>query len=276
MKLGPALASSIEVEDLGNFIDDTDWDFTQKLDGTRLMVVCTDNHIVGLNRRRTIPVDPRILKIVKSFNNTLIFDGEMLDGTYWLFDLPLLEGFCDATTPYWKRREVLSAVEETLRVAGIQEIQVLPNYWDSKDKEDLQHWCSQNGTEGIILKRKDSPYSHDARTKDWLKAKYTKTCEAFVLETNLDGKRNASIGVYDQNSNIIEICTISLTEKMLNTIRVGDCLEVTYLYASDIQKLVQPRFLRLRKDRDPENCLVDQLQFTSKSILFQLQREGAI
>jgi hypothetical protein len=42
---------------------------------------------------------------------------------------------------------------------------------------------------------------------------------------------------------------------------------VRYLYASDEGLLYQPTMLRIRTDKSPGECTVDQLQYTDRSII---------
>ncbi len=84
--------------------------------------------------------------------------------TYVIFDLLYLDGEDLMAEPYRRRRELL----EGLELAG--ESWQTPAYSTGHAKQLLAA-SGEQGLEGLVLKRLDSPYSPGKRTGEWLKVK---------------------------------------------------------------------------------------------------------
>ncbi len=100
--------------------------------------------------------------------------------TYVIFDLLYLEGKNLMAEPYGRRRELL----EGLELSGHS--WQTPAYSTGHAKELLAA-SSEQGLEGIVLKRLDSAYSPGKRTGEWLKVKNTGRQE-FVIGGWVSGK----------------------------------------------------------------------------------------
>ena len=104
---------------------------------------------------------------------TAIFDGEATgawgrqgDADYHVFDLLWLDGSPVTTRSLDERRTLLDAMAFRLPVARLVPLELIDGNapWERACRE---------GWEGVIAKRRDSPYEH-RRSKHWLKMK----CEA--------------------------------------------------------------------------------------------------
>ncbi len=92
--------------------------------------------------------------------------------TYMAFDLLRLFG-SDVTARPWRDRRALL---ERLDLAG-RHWQVPPVH---DDGEDLYAATRENGLEGIVSKRRDSPYAAGRRAPDWRKSAHRTTLSAVV------------------------------------------------------------------------------------------------
>jgi bifunctional non-homologous end joining protein LigD len=157
------------------------WIFERKLDGIRLLAFKHGPDVRLLSRNR-LPLNASYPSIVRAIANLpvhdVILDGEATGGwgpsttpdtatrrtvAYHVFDIPWLEGRDVTSLPLDARRELLSSLplESPLeRVVSLDE----PEPWTRACRE---------GWEGVIAKRRDSPYEH-RRSPHWLKMK----CEA--------------------------------------------------------------------------------------------------
>lgn len=126
--------------------------------------------------------------------------------------------------------------------------------------------AASRGLEGVILKRADSRYDRGNRSPNWLKAKFVVTAEVVVLAVRDDGKESASLGMVS-GSKVIEVGRCSLIGKP--NVIPGDVVEVRYLYALNPARprLYQPTLLRVRTDKSVEECTLDQLRFTNKTVM---------
>jgi hypothetical protein len=99
-----------------------------------------------------------------------------------------------------------------------------------------------------------------------LKAKFVVTADVIVLAVGDDGKESCTLGMVDGNT-VVEIGRCSLIGKPY--VKPGDIIEVAYLYANNCKapRLYQPRLYRVRDDKTPPECTIDQLKFTNKSVM---------
>jgi len=144
-----------------------EWIFERKFDGIRLLAFRRGRKVRLLSRNRLPRRHPDIAAAVMALPvRELILDGEVAwgdGGTYHVFDVLWLDGERVTSRPLDERRAVLARlplVAPLERVAGVEG----PRPWERA--------CDE-GWEGVIAKRRDSPYEH-RRSPHWLKMK----CEA--------------------------------------------------------------------------------------------------
>jgi ATP-dependent DNA ligase len=144
-----------------------DWLFERKFDGIRL-VAYKNGDEVGLFSRNRLPQHlPEVAGAVARLPvNEVILDGEVTwDGRsgYHVFDILWLNGQAVTSLPIEDRRALLETLPFTPPLARVALV------------EDEHPWerAAREGWEGVIAKRRGSPYEH-RRSKHWLKMK----CEA--------------------------------------------------------------------------------------------------
>ena len=266
--LAPMLAEPVEDEKAIKILEANTHRVEQKLDGVRLLVHVQDGKTYGINRKgaRTI-VHPLIAKGFVRCTGEWVFDGELVGGIYWVFDMPAANGIVVPTMEYGVRRQVLDSLWPKLEMPDT--VQLLPSYQGTPGL-DLAIKVRKSGGEGLMLKDPSAPYRWGKRTLGVLKFKFWKTLDCMVIEPWREGKASVSVGLIDQDTaEIIDIGSVKMTEANLNAIEQGDVVEVRYLYANDPAepRLYQPDFLRLRTDKALEECTLDQLDFTNKTVI---------
>jgi len=144
-----------------------DWLFEQKFDGIRLLAYKRRNTVELFSRNRLPQSLPAVAAAIKAIPaRELILDGEVAwDGrsSYHVFDVLWMNGQSVTSQPLESRRSIL----QTLPFAPpLQRVELVddPEPWNLARRE---------GWEGVIAKRRGSPYEH-RRSKHWLKMK----CEA--------------------------------------------------------------------------------------------------
>jgi bifunctional non-homologous end joining protein LigD len=126
-----------------------------------------------LSRNRLVRHDPAIAKAIADLPvQNIILDGESAwdgSGSYHVFDILWLDGRSVTSLPLYERQELLRKLP--LR-APLTRVPALDGAkpWERACRE---------GWEGVIAKRRDSPYEH-RRSKHWLKMKCEVT-EEFVV-----------------------------------------------------------------------------------------------
>jgi ATP-dependent DNA ligase len=159
-----------------------EWLFERKFDGIRLLAFKRGTHVRLLSRNRRPQDLPPLAQAIASLPvRDIILDGELMWGTrplYHVFDILWLDGRNVTALPLDERRELLSSLpfqDPMQRVSAID----VPSPWE--------HACRE-GWEGVIAKRRDSPYEH-RRSKAWLKMK-CEISQAFVIGGFTDPQRS--------------------------------------------------------------------------------------
>jgi len=204
--------------------DDEHWGFEVKWDGVR--AIChSEPGRLRLHSRNLLDITPRYPEVGR-LNRALshhraVLDGEVValdaDGkpsfgalqrrmhvssetavrrlaketpvTYVIFDLLWLDGHSLMELPYTERRARLAELE--LGEGGRWRV---PDYVVGHGKELLAATAEQ-GLEGVIAKRLDSPYEPGRRTPSWLKIKNVERQEVVIGGwVPGDGKRRDRIG----------------------------------------------------------------------------------
>jgi bifunctional non-homologous end joining protein LigD len=142
-----------------------EWVFERKLDGIRLMAYKRGGDVRLYSRNRLPQHQPGIAAAVAALPvEDVVLDGEATwrhgDVTYHVFDVLWLEGRDVTALPLDARRAMLSVLplaRPLARVAALEE------------ERPWERACAE-GWEGVIAKRRDSPYEH-RRSPHWLKMK---------------------------------------------------------------------------------------------------------
>jgi len=144
-----------------------DWLFERKFDGIRLLAYKNRDDVRLFSRNRLPQHLPAVARAIASLPvDEVILDGEVTwDGHsgYHVFDILWLNGRAVTSLPLEDRRTLL------------QELPFHPPMHRVELLDDEKPWerASREGWEGVIAKRRGSPYEH-RRSKHWLKMK----CEA--------------------------------------------------------------------------------------------------
>lgn len=239
----------------------------QKFDGKRLLAHVVDREVTGYNRKgnpTVVPVNVAAAFDNKGFEGDWLFDGEiMADGQYVIFDILTAKGNDLIPRPQGYRREFLEMIGEKINNPNI----IIPPIRKGRFIEGFVNECMDRKAEGVIFKDVTAPYRPGKRSRNFLKYKFTKAIDVVVMETNRKDKDQAvTVGLF-RNSDLIEVGGCKLPEHVVGSIVVGDVLEIEYLYGTENYHVYQPVFLRLRDDKDPFECVLEQLIQTNKEVL---------
>jgi bifunctional non-homologous end joining protein LigD len=209
---------------------------------------------------------------------------------YYAFDLLYLDGYDLRRVPLEERKRQLGSI----LVAG-DSLRYSDHY--ENEGKALFEIARQKGLEGILAKKRDSPYL-EHRTREWLKIKITHRLECVIGGyTEPEGSRahfgSIVLGLYDKKGRLIHVgqagsgfnqkslAEISKLLKKLETKQnpfygeVEALRKVTWVkpelvaeieYAewthgaagSSAPKLRAPVFLGLRDDKSPKDCVLEE------------------
>jgi bifunctional non-homologous end joining protein LigD len=144
-----------------------EWLFERKFDGIRLLAYKDGSDVRLFSRNRLPQHLPAVAAAVAGLPvHDVILDGEMAwDGRsgYHVFDILWLNGRAVTSLPLEERRALLDDLPFHSPLQRVEPV----------DDEKPWERASREGWEGVIAKRRGSPYEH-RRSKHWLKMK----CEA--------------------------------------------------------------------------------------------------
>jgi len=162
-----------------------DWIFERKLDGIRLLAFKRGTSVKLYSRNRLEQHNPPIAEAIARLPvKDAIFDGEVTGVwgpptlrdadkahrlAYHVFDLLWLNGRDLMDLPLLERRDLLASLPLRRPLERVPEV-TDPEPWELAGKE---------GWEGVIAKRRDSPYEH-RRSPHWLKMKVEASQELVI------------------------------------------------------------------------------------------------
>jgi ATP-dependent DNA ligase len=142
-----------------------EWTFERKFDGIRLLAFKQGSEIRLLSRNQLEKTLPAVAAAIANLPvRDAILDGEMTWGpdrdAYHIFDVIWLNGRDVTGLPLSERRALLNTLPLHAPLHRVSEV------------DDAEPWekARAEGWEGVIAKRRDSPYEHK-RSKHWLKMK---------------------------------------------------------------------------------------------------------
>ena len=159
-----------------------EWIFERKFDGIRLLAFKKGKSVRLLSRNR-LPQDiPKVARAIAELSvENVILDGEMTwdrHTGYHVFDILWLDGRNVTSLKLDDRRALLNALPFRAPVHHVEELRG-EKPWDR---------ACRDGWEGVIAKRRDSPYEH-RRSPHWLKMKCEVT-QDFVVGGFTDPQRS--------------------------------------------------------------------------------------
>ncbi|HEY7188472.1 MAG TPA: non-homologous end-joining DNA ligase [Vicinamibacterales bacterium] len=162
-----------------------DWIVERKLDGIRLLAFKHGKEVKLYSRNRLEQDNPAIADAIAQMPvKDAIFDGEVTGVwgpptlrdadkahrlAYHVFDLLWLNGRDLMDLPLVERRDLLASLPLRRPLERVPEV-IDPEPWELARRE---------GWEGVIVKRRDSPYEH-RRSPHWLKMKVEASQELVV------------------------------------------------------------------------------------------------
>jgi len=206
--------------------------------------------------------------------------------TYVLFDILEKDGKALIDLPLIERKR-------TLRNSVREGQHVLLSIFEEEDGKSYFDAALKRGIEGIVAKRRDSPYEPGIRSSNWLKIKKLASCDCVIFGyTSGQGMRKETfgaliLGLYDAGApiyvgkvgtgfsgEVMELLMhgfrgMQVKEAKLDHVDVSEQVtwldpilvcEVAYQSVTKDYKLRMPRFRRIRADKTPLECTFDQIR----------------
>jgi len=212
--------------------------------------------------------------------------------TYIVFDVLEKDGKPLTRLPLMERKKIL---KDSLAEGK----NVLISDFIEENGEAYYKLAVDKGLEGVMAKKKDSQYEEGLRSESWLKIKELKTCDCVIFGYRSGQKsREATfgslvIGLYDSEGKPVYVGNVGtgFTEEMLRTltdkfetlkttsnppftVEMEEMVtwlepelvcEVAYQVVTRDMRLRMPRFKRLRDDKAPLECTLNQIAANKKT-----------
>jgi ATP-dependent DNA ligase len=240
-----------------------------KFDGIRVFLFKSGEKLVMSSKHGGIYTPkstPQVFSRVPEFlhaPNRMILDGEYVAREakgLFLFDVLQVDNRDVRPKPLVERKRIL---REILRGT---ELEVPYSLARTVDKiNELKDEEVRLGREGVVVKNPQSSYGQPA---SWLKLKKFDTADVFVtgfVETTEMRKtgmaRSWSVAVYDDGGQVVELGNVGSTVERVDPrkIKKGSVIEVRFQEVTRDKKLRAPFVLRIRHDKVPEECKLDQI-----------------
>lgn len=252
------LAQSGQKSSFGSYIQDEDWVAEQKLDGKRILIQVEDGEVTPYNRNGDqTTLNATIREPFAGLTGNWCFDGEELDGKFWIFDMPYALDIVSPDDAYADRRTALETVFNTAW-ADDDRLRLVEVARTEAQKRTLFEWCMSHEAEGVMFKSLEARYSPGKRSHGMMKAKFKETADCVIMEVSPEGKSSCKIGLFVPGDTLpTHVGSVKMSAKALALAKLGAVIEVEYLYFTNDQRLYQAQFKGHRDDKDPHDCLLD-------------------
>jgi bifunctional non-homologous end joining protein LigD len=274
-KIGQAaqLLNPIDEDELEVWLADDRVIAQQKVDGSRVLVHISEQIRASNRAGQLTTIHTSIVEALESIPAGTVIDGELVAGedgpVYWLFDVLQIANEDLRGLGYlerWQRLdgEIEPAIDHPIRILDYAQ--------GHAAKRSLYEKLRAAQAEGIVFKRHDAPYESGRPSSGGpqLKHKFIKSADVVILENAGNAYR---MGVYEgeQLREIGKVFAGTSNDSRAELdarLAAGEqpIAEVRYLYATDDDQLYQPVFVRLRDDKDPQACLLAQLEKTRRDV----------
>lgn len=240
------------------------WLMQVKEDGVRALIHVKNE--VRAFSRSNLPVTltkDQVAALKRCFSNTIV-DAEVIGERLVLLDILQANGIDLRGYSCENRLRGLTALFDagiSSRFGGSKGtgldacLFLIETAGDEREKRALLKRCHSGGAEGVVFKRKSAKYQTGRPSSggDGMKWKFKASGSFIVTAIGRDGKKSATIALADGT----EVASVSLIGRP--PVKVGDVLEIEYLYAYRKGGLVQPVMKGFRRDVGPDTA--DKLQY---------------
>ncbi len=240
-----------------------------KFDGIRVFLFKSGDKLVLSSKHGGVYTPkgtPSVFSRVPEFihaPNRMILDGEYMarEGKgLFLFDVLQVDDRDLRPKPLTERKKIL---REILKGTGLEVPFTIAKTTNRimALKDDMV----RKGREGVVVK---NPHSKYDQRNSWLKLKKFDTVDCFVtgLQQTTELKatgiaRSWSVAVYDDNGQVVDLGNVGSTVERVDPrqVKKGSVVEVRFQEVTKDRKLRAPFILRIRHDKTPEECKLDQL-----------------
>lgn len=202
---------------------------------------------------------------------------------YIVFDLLYFAGQTLCSNPWSERRRQLEALITSNDIVFLSPL--LPG-----SVADCLAFAKEHGLEGIVSKRKDSPYLPGTRSLHWRKQRIKERLDCIVIGLKMAKRRVQSMAValYEVDGSLVHLGNVGtgfsqkerdFLGQAVDILSATSCcpcvnppqdaanwlwfqrfivVEVEYFELTSSKRLRHPVFIRFRFDKDPKECVMEE------------------
>lgn len=251
------LLTEITMQEVPRFVCDDNYGCEEKHNGER-RTICKDVHGIRNFNRDGDPGKSLPAHVINALKNyplpQFVIDAEFEKGIVVILDALIigddslvLEKYSDrkaAAHKHFDNSSPLIKVCDTVTGRAAKEAFILAK--------------ANEKAEGVAFKKLDARFI-PGESGQHKKLKFWKSLEAVVMGPSRHGHNSVEVGLYRKDGKLYRICGLSMNGKDF-PVNIGDVVEMDYLYGTEKLEAVQVNLVRVRDDKKPYKCTIDQLQ----------------
>lgn len=250
----PQLLNELTEKEAQLLIINDNYIMQEKFDGRRKMIMRTDTvPVTGINKKGILlPLIPGLADAAVKLGKDFLVDGEDMGLYMMLFDditydsLPYIERYQNLL------RKVVLARDPRMRV--------VTTAIGTEAKQKLYDELKTIRAEGVVFKDANAPYTpgRPASGGTQYKCKFYDTASCIVSHIS-SVKSSIGLDVFDEENVPVNVGNATLYANS-PTVKVGDIVEIKYLYYNEGGSLYQPVLKEVRDDVDAGECTLAKLK----------------
>jgi len=257
--LVPQLLNTIELVEVQKLLDDPDFIMQEKHDGRRTIIQTKAGTVTGANKKGLEIAVTKEVEASALASGEATVDGEWMGATLEVFDILELAGQDLRALPYSKR---LAILEDTIPETGLV-IRRVKTARTTAEKKELFKLLQATNKEGVVFKNINAPVHPGRPASGGNQLKYKFYAENSFQVSKVNQTRSVGIQVFEGDK-AVQVGNVTIPPNM-DIPKVGDILEVTYLYAFPGGSIFQPKNPKVRTDADASDCQLSKLKFKATS-----------
>lgn len=263
------LLNDAQEEDIERLIKDNRYCMEEKFNGKRLTLRRIGHEITGANKKGLVVGIPETFvfaaRAVPAKFGDFRIDGESMGETFRVWQALEVGGKNIETSRYDVRHNAAADLfPNAERFQGTVVISTIKSARTESEKRRLFQEVRNRGGEGVCFKDMAAPHTPGKPSMGGpqLRFKFIKGLSCVVSRINK--QRSVGMELYDEAGQAHDVGNVTIPENRAVP-KVGDVIEVLYLYGHRGGSLVQPRLPTegqfVRDDADASDCMLSQVQY---------------
>lgn len=224
----PQLLTEAAEADAERFITDDDYCAQEKLDGRNKSLRRHGSFVTSTNKKgQQVPTPLDVARAAVQIGRNFIVQAEHVGDVFYVHNITSLEGDDYAEWTYTNRMAVVTKLFP-YKDAPIVAVETART---TQEKRDLFLRLKRENKEGIVFKKKYAPF-RVGYTDSQFKIKFWASLSARVKRLWADGKSSIEVELLNPSGAWVTAGNVTVLKRgLIDTLKVGDVVEVKYLYA---------------------------------------------